>query len=333
MSARTVHRVNIAVLQLNHLANVPDGFRPRIARLGKLLGAAITGMSVYELPPGEAIGPYHYEYPEEEWLVVLDGRPTLRHPDGEHPLQPCGRRVLPARARRRARACANDTVETVRLLMFSNISEVAASVYPDSDKVAIWTGHDPDDLIVKRTSGVGYWDGESGATRNHGALEGSFDRGLNGWFELPWSLVLEERGVRTRGELALRPGSRLCAPAAARRSIKGLPRRNARPGSPRPRRSRPRRGSSAARGPSGRESAGAGRRRERAARRDPRSRARRSRPRSPRRGRRSSPPRGRRPRGSSSRRRRGSPRGRAGRASRVDHLDARALPRELARRP
>ena len=44
--------------------------------------------------------------------------------------------------------------------MFSNTSEVAASVYPDSDKIAIWTGNDDDDLIVKRTSGVGYWDGE-----------------------------------------------------------------------------------------------------------------------------------------------------------------------------
>jgi uncharacterized cupin superfamily protein len=45
-------------------------------------------MSVYELPPGEAIGPYHYEDPEEEWLLVVDGRPTLRHPAGEDELAP-----------------------------------------------------------------------------------------------------------------------------------------------------------------------------------------------------------------------------------------------------
>lgn len=48
----------------------------------------MTGMSAYELPPGQAIGPYHYENPEEEWLLVLDGRPTLRHPDGEDELKP-----------------------------------------------------------------------------------------------------------------------------------------------------------------------------------------------------------------------------------------------------
>jgi hypothetical protein len=45
--------------------------------------------------------------------------------------------------------------------MFSDVSKVAASVYPDSDKIAIWTGNPDDDVIVKRTSGVDYWDGEA----------------------------------------------------------------------------------------------------------------------------------------------------------------------------
>jgi hypothetical protein len=54
----------------------------------------------------------------------------------------------------------NDSDSTARVLMFSNTSTVAATVYPDSNKIAIWTGNDTDDLIVKRTSGVDYWDGE-----------------------------------------------------------------------------------------------------------------------------------------------------------------------------
>jgi len=54
----------------------------------------------------------------------------------------------------------NDDDSTARVLMFSNVSKVAASVYPDSDKIAIWTGYDSDDLVVRRTSGVDYWDGE-----------------------------------------------------------------------------------------------------------------------------------------------------------------------------
>jgi uncharacterized cupin superfamily protein len=54
----------------------------------------------------------------------------------------------------------NDTDETVRVLMYSTVKHPAATVYPDSDKIAIWTGNREDDLIVNRTSGVDYWSGE-----------------------------------------------------------------------------------------------------------------------------------------------------------------------------
>ena len=123
------------------------------------MGAAGTGMSVYELPPGEAIGPYHYENPEEEWLLVLSGRPTLRHPGGEDALEPWDVVFFPP-GPGGAHAVRNDSDSAARVLMFSNTSKVAASVYPDSGKIAIWTGSDDDDIIVRRTSRVDYWDGE-----------------------------------------------------------------------------------------------------------------------------------------------------------------------------
>jgi hypothetical protein len=37
---------------------------------------------------------------------------------------------------------------------------VAAVVYPDSDKISIWTTDGADDIVVRRTSGVDY-DGEN----------------------------------------------------------------------------------------------------------------------------------------------------------------------------
>jgi len=161
MSTESPRRVNIASPEFKSSPDNPDGFRPRSARLGGLVGAANTGMSVYELPPGQAICPYHYENPEEEWLLVLDGRPTLRHPGGEDELQPWDVVFFPS-GPAGAHAVRNHTDSTVRVLMFSDRSTVAASVYPDSDKIAIWTGNDADDLIVKRTSGVGYWEDERG---------------------------------------------------------------------------------------------------------------------------------------------------------------------------
>ena len=160
MSAQAVRRVNVAELEVEHVPSLPTGFRPNIVRLGKLLGSARTGMSVYELPPGEAIGPYHYEDPEEEWLLVVDGRPTLRHAGGEDELEPLDVVFFPP-GPDGAHMVRNDTDSPARVLMFSSITAVAAVVYPDSDKISIWTTNGTDDIVVRRTSGVDYWEGES----------------------------------------------------------------------------------------------------------------------------------------------------------------------------
>ena len=55
----------------------------------------------------------------------------------------------------------NDTDIPARVLMFSSITAVAAVVSPDSDKISIWTTNGTDDIVVRRTSGVDYWEGES----------------------------------------------------------------------------------------------------------------------------------------------------------------------------
>jgi hypothetical protein len=36
---------------------VPPGYRCRAARIGPTLGASLLGMSVYDVPPGEAFAP------------------------------------------------------------------------------------------------------------------------------------------------------------------------------------------------------------------------------------------------------------------------------------
>ena len=55
--------------------------------MGKGVGGVQIGASVYELPDGERTYPYHFHNAMEEWLVVLDGTPTLREPDGERVLR------------------------------------------------------------------------------------------------------------------------------------------------------------------------------------------------------------------------------------------------------
>jgi hypothetical protein len=46
--------------------------------------------------------------------------------------------------------------------MWSTLVYPTATTYPDSDKVAIWTGKPGEDLIVPRSAGVDYWAGHPG---------------------------------------------------------------------------------------------------------------------------------------------------------------------------
>jgi uncharacterized cupin superfamily protein len=140
-------------------ATDPDGFRARFARVGRLLGATRIGATLYDLAPGERICPYHYEYNNEEWLLVLDGVPTLRTPSGERELKP-GDVVVFLEGRDGAHDVANRTGERVRVLMISTKNRPDVSVYPDSDKIGVWPGDDRDNIIVQRSSGVDYWEGE-----------------------------------------------------------------------------------------------------------------------------------------------------------------------------
>src|SRR5215217_2864143 len=155
-----MRRVNLASPTFRYDQNDPLPFRAGLFRPGPELGAQRTGMSVYELPPGQAICPYHYEYGEEEWLVVLEGRPTLRTPEGSEQLEPFDAVFFP-RGPEGAHGVRNATGESVRVLMFSEIAVPTATVYPDSNKIGIWTGNRDDDLMVRRDAGLEYYDGEA----------------------------------------------------------------------------------------------------------------------------------------------------------------------------
>jgi uncharacterized cupin superfamily protein len=63
------------------------GFNCLRARLSRQAGSERLGLSLWELPPGQAAYPYHYHLAEEELVVVLDGAPSLRTPDGWRELE------------------------------------------------------------------------------------------------------------------------------------------------------------------------------------------------------------------------------------------------------
>ena len=153
--------LNIAAPEFTYDDEDPEGFRAGMFRLGDKLGAKETGTTVYELPPGQAVCPYHYEYGEEEWMLVLSGRPSLRTPEGTQELAPHDVAFFPT-GPSGAHQIRNDTGETVRILMWSQVVVPSATAYPDSDKVGIWAGGDrSENLMAPRSANVDYYFGET----------------------------------------------------------------------------------------------------------------------------------------------------------------------------
>jgi uncharacterized cupin superfamily protein len=96
------------------------------------------GGTLYELRPG-AKSPYHWHFGEEEWLLVVDGTPTLRTPEGERALRAWDLVVFP-RGEAGAHQVRNDSAEVARLVFFSTVSDPEVAVYPDEGKVGVNAG-------------------------------------------------------------------------------------------------------------------------------------------------------------------------------------------------
>jgi uncharacterized cupin superfamily protein len=129
-----------------------DGFRCFDLPLQPLLGSELFGCSLYEIPPGEQLWPYHYHLGNEEWLVAVSGAPTLRTPEGERGLAP-GDVVAFPDAEAGAHTLYNRTDASARVAIFSTL-RAGSVVYPDSGKVGAGGRY------FRIADAVDYWDGE-----------------------------------------------------------------------------------------------------------------------------------------------------------------------------
>ena len=137
----------------------PEGSRAGADRVGPRIGATQLGATIYELPPGQSICPYHYEDPDEEWLLVWSGRVVLRTPAGEEELEPLDVVCFPP-GPEGAHKVTNRAEETARVVMLSTKPPVSVAVYPDSGKILAHPSNREDRLMARRADGVDYYDGE-----------------------------------------------------------------------------------------------------------------------------------------------------------------------------
>jgi len=150
---------NLLTIALDSPPDARPGRRFGGTSLTELVGAVATGMGLYEIAPGNASWPYHFEIAEEEWLIVIEGELTLRTPEGETVLRAGDVACFPAGAAG-GHAVRNHTDAPVRYAMPSTRARYGgASIYPDSGKFGIRApGFEHRGRLGEP---VEYWEGES----------------------------------------------------------------------------------------------------------------------------------------------------------------------------
>ena len=140
------------------------GFSYRRARLGRQAGAQRLGASLYDVAPGQATFPYHAHTANEEMLIVVSGRPSLRTPDGWRELAE-GEVVAFPVGEEGAHLLMNRSDSPARVLVISEMNAPEVSIYPDSGKIAAATrapgaAGKGRMLFFREDDAVGYFDGE-----------------------------------------------------------------------------------------------------------------------------------------------------------------------------
>jgi uncharacterized cupin superfamily protein len=140
----------------------PEGFRSKRARLGYELASELVGVSLWEVSPGESAYPYHFHYADEEIVIVLSGRPSLRTADGTREPEE-GEALRFPLGEEGAHQILNETEEPATFLAISSHGRPDVVVYPDSDKIGVGERLPEGGglrAFFPRSEGVGYWHGE-----------------------------------------------------------------------------------------------------------------------------------------------------------------------------
>jgi uncharacterized cupin superfamily protein len=145
-----VRRVNVYTSELPR-SSERDTYRWRGAQIADEIGAGRIGVSLYDLSEGQRTFPYHFHHGMEEWVIVVEGTPTLRTPDGEQALRRGDVVCFPT-----GPDGAHQLRGPGRVLMVSANRTPETTIYVDSDKV----GARPPGKLFRSADAVDYWSDE-----------------------------------------------------------------------------------------------------------------------------------------------------------------------------
>lgn len=128
--------MTVNIFQPRWVERADSALRGRTARISAPAGSERLGATLYEIDPGQNGSPFHLHHANEEMIVVLSGRPTLRTSDGSRTLEP-GEVVACPIGRVGAHQLQNHTSEPVQALVVSTMVYPEVVEMPDSDKVLV----------------------------------------------------------------------------------------------------------------------------------------------------------------------------------------------------
>jgi uncharacterized cupin superfamily protein len=104
------------------------------------IGAQKLGYNLTVLPPGKAQCPFHCHHGEEEMFLILEGEGELRFGDQRYPIRAHDVIACPTGGPEVAHQIINTGTTVMRYLALSNLVEIEACQYPDSNKVLVAAG-------------------------------------------------------------------------------------------------------------------------------------------------------------------------------------------------
>lgn len=147
-----MRQVNLLAHDAYDFGQLRNGYRWRGGKVANQLKAERIGATIYDiLAENERTYPYHFHHGTEEWLIVVDGTPSLRMPWGEREL-----RVGDIVCFKPGSEGAHQVVGPGTVLILSADRVPDTVEYPDSGKV----GTRPPGLVFRAAEAVDYWEGE-----------------------------------------------------------------------------------------------------------------------------------------------------------------------------
>ena len=124
-------------------------YTSRRAQFSAGIGARRLGYNLTVLPPGKAQCPFHSHRAEEEMFLILDGTGELRFGDQRYTLRKHDVIACPTGGPEVAHQIINTGSTDLRYLALSNLVELEACEYPDSNKVGIWA-NEPGKPVLRK---------------------------------------------------------------------------------------------------------------------------------------------------------------------------------------